>query len=320
MGRRKQSWVNELVDGMTISGVLFNPTFLLILVTAATVVIANQLWEQHRSIIVDLENFRLTEEKLKINDPPPWGERNLNEWLLSELSADQAATLLEPSLIKQTLSVFKQVGWVEDVKKIEKTRAGLDIELQYRIPVAVVELDRNNVKAWPLKKPPRLFPVDRSGMIMPDELAIDIPLLRLTIFEPGRFTHLDTWTPWPDERILEGCRIADFFAQHWRSLGLYRITTLRLPDQPFDAEVPFELWTDRAAATKIVWGNPPGKEAPGEAKAEQKLQLLFELQAKYGPLNQLPAVKIDIRTGTPVTLSGQIAGIAFSADAEESLN
>lgn len=320
MARRKQSWPAELIEGLTIRGVLLNPTFLLISVTIATIAISNHLWLEHRSTIVDLENFRLTKDKIRINDQPPWGDRDLNELLLDELNVNQTDTLLEPSLINLSLSVFRQVGWVEDVKRIEKSKAGLNVELQFRIPIAAVELNRNNVKGWPLKKPERLFPVDRSGMIMPDELVHVIPLLRVTVFEPGQFTNLETWTPWPDERIVEACRIADFLTPHWQALGFHRITTLRLPSEPFNEDIPFELWTDRAAATKFVWGNPPGKEAEGEVNAAQKLQLLIELQEKFGPLNQLPPSKIDIRTGTPVTVSGQVAGLEDMNKAPELLN
>lgn len=313
MAKRKPHSIRDSVsvDAAGILGIVFHPAMLLIGVTVCTIAGSIHLWNQHQSLIVQVEDFELTPDKIRINEQPPWADQPLEQRLLEEVLPETDRNLLNPSLIDRAVDVFRNAGWVEEVKRIEKNRNGLDIQLKYRIPVALVELNRNTIRQWPLNKPERLFPVDRLGVIMSDALVQEIPLLRVTLFEPGHFTSLDPWTPWPDERVLEACQIADFIAADWEKLGFFRITTQRLPSQPFDENIPFELWTDQSMATKFVWGNPPGKETPGEVAAVEKLKLLLELLEKYGPLNHLPPSKIDIRTGTPVTVEGKVA---FSDD------
>lgn len=315
MAKRKQHSTRELWDGTAILGIVLHPAMLLIGVTVCTIAGSIHLWTEHQSLIVQVEDFQLTADKIRINEQPPWAEQPLENRLLEEVVPEARRNLLNPALIDQAAEVFRKAGWVEEVKRIEKNRNGLEVQLKYRIPVALVELNRNTIRQWPLNKPERLFPVDRLGVIMSDALVQEIPLLRITLFEPGHFTSLDPWTPWPDERVLEACQIADFMAADWEKLGFYRITTQRLPSQPFEGSIPFELWTDQGMATKFIWGNPPGKEIAGEVEAAQKLKLLLELLEKYGPLNHLPPSKIDIRTGTPVTVEGKVA---FSEDSATS--
>jgi hypothetical protein len=123
-------------------------------------------------------------------------------------------------------------------------------------------------------------------------------MLRFSVFNPIRFTKLENWTEWPDERIKSCAEISEIIGSRWQDLGLYRIVTFRKPEQANDPSVPFELWPD--VGTQVIWGSPPGQELPNEASAEEKLQALELFVSNYGPLDQLAKAKIDVRSGKPI--------------------
>ena len=230
---------------------------------------------------------------------PIWAKRDLKQ-LIVQSSAP--SSLLDTNLVPRTADAFRNVGFVERVRSIEKSKSGLDIELIYRQPIALVELSKETLsKRWPNREKV-LLPVDRQGVLMPESAGHSRSLPVITIPYPCDFSKLKTWGDWPDERIQDAVAIGSTFEQGLTKIGISIIYTthFREPEKVARASIPFELWT--GTGTKIVWGNAPGKEVEGEASVAAKLSAINSLVAKYDILNKVNLGRVDVRTGKPMNI------------------
>jgi hypothetical protein len=212
-----------------------------------------------------------------------------------------STSLLDTSLVPKTAKVFQEIGFVERVRSIEKSKAGLDIDLVYRQPVAVVELSQITLRqTWPTNQRDKkvLLPVDRQGVLMPESVGTGRSLPVITIPFPKDFSKLTTWGDWPDDRIVDAAAIGSVTDQGWASVGISTIYTRRFREtDAARSAIPFELWS--GSGTRIVWGNAPGKEVEGEASVAAKLSALNKLVAQHDMLNKINLGRVDIRTGIP---------------------
>jgi hypothetical protein len=300
MARHQDDFLRRLVAGLSFRSILLHPATWFVIASVATLGGAIQLWNSCQADIVDQEKYRLTADKIHLAAPPEWSDADLKQLVLKTESPDANPSLLDTALVSRTVNAFRNVGWVEKVQTVEKSKKGLNIELVYRNAVGVVELNHLTIANWPPNQTPRILPVDRTGMVMPGEIAADRELLRFSIFNPARNTGLDPWTPWPDERVKSAAAISEAIGTRWQDFGLYRIVTFRKPDQPNDQTVPFELWPD--VGTQVIWGNPPGQEVSSEASAAEKIQAIEEFVAHFGQLNRLPKQRIDVRSGKAIVV------------------
>jgi hypothetical protein len=300
MAKKKEVWYQQFAGGISLSATLFNLTSLVLVVTIATLVGTILLWKEHQAAIVELDDYVLTPDKIVINDSPDGESDKLKALIVAPDKEDVQLTILDPGLVNQTANRLKKVGWVQSVQRIVKSRSGMTIEVEYRLPVGLVELNRVTVLKWRDDSPDRLLPVDRYGVVLPQAALVNRRLLRFTIFEPRISSDNEDFSAIADDRIQGCAEIAGLLESHWRDFGFYRITTLRPAAQPSDSKIPFELWTDTRTATKVIWGNPPGKELPGEVPAKTKLQVLEQLFAEHGAFNEMPPTMIDIRQGKPI--------------------
>lgn len=316
--RRNDDILDWLLGGFSLRGIALHPTTLFLVATIFMIGGAIFLWERHQSKIVNLDEFRLTEDKIQLTTPPIWASDNLKQLVISgiadnntsttlgtEVAANKSASILDTQLVARTASVMKNVGYVERVKSVHKSKAGLEIDVVYREPIALVELSQHTFPyEWPEKHRGKdiLLPVDRLGVVMPESLGAGLNLPRILVVypvaSPSKFESLVTWADWPDERVKDAAAISALFEKSADAIGLARILTRRKPDQQGVAQISYELWPDSGA--QVIWGNAPGKELSGEAKAEAKIRALEDFVLQYGALNRQSRKRIDIRTGTVV--------------------
>jgi hypothetical protein len=197
---------------------------------------------------------------------------------------------------------MSKVGFIEHIRSIEKSKAGLDISVVYRHPVGLVELSSITlVKKWPAANQGKtiLLPVDRYGVLMPESIGKGQNLPWIAVPYPAQFATLTTWTEWPDERIRDATAICALFERPLTEIGIQRITTNRYRQSESDrASIPFELYS--GSGTRIIWGNAPGKESDTEAKSDAKIRAIEAIVSNYGPLDQVDLGRIDVRSGKAV--------------------
>lgn len=300
MPKHKKDILDRLLAGISIRGTLVHPTTLFIFATSILIGSAIFLWERHQETIVNLEEFSLTQEKIALTPQPHWSELDLKEMVLDQSNGEQAS-ILDTELVPRTAGIMKQVGFVEQINSIEKSKSGLNIDVIYRQPIALVELSAVTMKnKWPSNQMGKtvLLPVDRNGVLMPESIGDNLSLPWIAVLFPSQFEA--TWEQWPDARIHDAAAISSAFKRPLSELGIQRITTNQIEsNSSAQNPKPFELYS--GSGTRIVWGNAPGKEADSEANAIEKIRAIEAVVAQYGILNEVDLGRIDVRSGKAIS-------------------
>src|SRR5579871_5974318 len=133
----------------------------LTLVTAAFVVGLTFGWPIVRSFLPDLtvrEEYRLRAAAIRIAQPPHWVPRNLVEQVISMAGLPEELSLPNDNVAREVAEAFSLHPWVEEVVSVKKSfPAAIDVELKYRSPVAMVELNQGR------------YPVDARGTLLPTQ-------------------------------------------------------------------------------------------------------------------------------------------------------
>ena len=295
MARRKEDLLDRLLNNFSLRGTLLHPGTLFVLVTALTIGGALNLWERYQHRLIPRDDYQLTAETVRITPAPAWAKIDLKRLLLEVPAGHEPPSILDTDVVSKTAMTLKSVGWVEEVQQIRKSSEGLQVDLRYRVPVGLVELNRNNVPGLEKAKAAQLMPVDRAGVVMPAQLMEQVDLPKISVFNPHGFNQLTPWVIWPDARVVDAAKIMAAIGSRSKQLGIYRVMTLRSSRQMSATQIPFELWPKKG--TKVVWGNAPGKEAVGEADARFKLEALVQFVQQHGTIDQMPERRVDIRSG-----------------------
>lgn len=300
MPKQNKDILDRLLAGISIRGTLVHPTTLFVLATSILIGSGIFFWERHQDTIVNFEEFSLTQEKINLTPQPQWSKLDLREMVLNQPNG-KPPSILDTELVSRTVRIMKQVGFVEQINSIEKSKAGLNIDVIYRQPVALVELSTVTMKdKWPADQMDRtvLLPVDRNGVLMPESVGDKLSLPWIAVLFPTQFKG--TWDQWPDERIHDAAAISFAFKRPLSELGIQRITTNQVDSTQSNSNPkPFELYS--GSGTRIVWGNAPGKETESEADAIKKIRAIQSVVAKYGLLNEVDLGRIDVRSGKAIS-------------------
>jgi hypothetical protein len=172
--------------------------------------------------------------------------------------------LLNPQLSEQLSHAFAAHPWVERVRGVEiNPPRQIRVDLVYRTPVLSVSLS-------PARDPqglPRTRAVDRHGVLLPlvhrqEPLPLFITPVDLPEEGPGK--------RWGDERVQAAAATLALLRPHLAGLGL----------ADCQVEVKEEGIHLHTGQVHLLWGNPPGKEAPEEPPAATKLAYLKQRQEK----------------------------------------
>lgn len=217
-------------------------------------------------------------------------------WLEGE--ADEL-DVLHDELLPQMANAFAAHPWVKAVVRVRRSiPARLDVELVYRQPVAMVQLQE-----W-------LYPVDRDGVTLPAEdfsaaQARGYPLITNVVSTPQGASGL----PWGDEVVEHAAQLAailvrrpegDDAVTYWSQFGLAEIRVPRRDRADVSAdELNFQLITQ--GGSRVIWGRPPATDHPGELEVDQKIGRL-EYLMRLGGLD-LPhgPYEYDIRHWQDIT-------------------
>ena len=288
-------------ESSTLKTILLHPALLFFTAVLIIIVGALSLWQNYQAKIVTAEQFRLTPETLQLTQTPDWAAVDLRHAIFSR---DPAQSTLDTELVPKTAAYLESLGWIEKINRIQKTSNGLNVDINYRTPVAMVKLSNS-----------QLLPIDRYGVVLASEYIRpekQSNLMQVFMFRPlQKNESVHHWQTWPDQRVLEAAAIGYVLEDFWQSQGLFRVVTMQLPGNNAHTE-PFELWTrghvdlesdDRTPyASKVIWGNAPGLESQNEALAHLKIKAIQDFISTRGPLaTAVPKGKwLDVRTGKAV--------------------
>jgi hypothetical protein len=291
MGSKAAKSVRRFPEAVQAVRVLLRPQHRGPLLAAAVVgaALAGLLYAWHRWGEPGLNSpeYSVTLDKIIVTPQPAWIHADVKAEVLRSADATRL-NLREPKLVEELAAAFAMHPWVAKVVQVRKSfPARIDVQLEYRRPVAAVEVASKN-------EPGLLF-VDAAGVLLPSADFAQGQAKDFLRIAAGRETPAGVYgTAWGSERIAGAARIAAVWEgtgnreqetggknnKRWQRLKLYRI----VPLEATGGELSYELRTQ--GDVRIVWGAAPGSESSAEPSSEQKMALLEEYVADKGPLDR----------------------------------
>jgi hypothetical protein len=240
------------------------------------------LWHQFGDRVLAQPQYRLTPEKLLVTPQPKWIHSDVKQ---SAITAGRLheANLLDKELVLQVKQAFGVQPWVKRVLLVNKRYpASVEIELEYRRPVAMVEVPAGTFPAYNYEG---LLPVDDEGYLLPVEIgeqeAQQFPKIGGIDSSPAG----PPGNPWGDTRVAEATLIVMLLEDVWHPLELYKI---EVPPRrtPLDGPAQEDFVLVTRGGRQYTWGSAPGRERPGEEKARDKAAGLKAFLEQHGPLDR----------------------------------
>jgi hypothetical protein len=259
-------------------------------------VVGHFVWRHYAPVVARHPQYQLTADNVQISRPPAWIRCDVKAEILRDAGVTGTFSLLEDwdALCRRLTDASRFHPWVASVGPIHRRLPStLEIELEYRQPVAAVESTDSSGVAF--------LPIDIQAVRLPeaDIGEIDLRYLPRITGIAGRPLLGDTWR---DERVTGGAKLAAALTDVWQQLRLVGIVpSSGLESHGGEKFYTFEIIT--SGGTRIVWGAAPGQEAlAGESTGDVKRQRLLDFAAQNGRLDSIdgPAL-VDVRSELIVT-------------------
>jgi hypothetical protein len=247
-------------------------------------------WQRFAPLIGRHPQYQITAERIQITPPPPWIRTDVKAEVVQNAGLAGSLSLLDDGdrMQQRIRDAFSFHPWVAAVKRVRvDLPASLEVELEYRRPLAVIESATDDGLAY--------LPIDAEGVRLPDAdfSAVERRLLPRIAGVTGRPA---VGAAWNDPRVVEGARLVGELADVWNKLRLVEIVPSPHPQVRGDVRFhTFEITT--SGGTRIVWGAALGSEKDAaESPFEVKRQRLLDYAAEHGPLDSIdgPAM-VDVR-------------------------
>ena len=227
-------------------------------------------WLYYGAHNLDIAYYGLKKENILITQQPPWLKKTnvldevFNGGSLSRLS------LLDGKTPEFLARVFDAHPCVFKTHRVEKMAGGVVVNLEYRIPVAMVSCRCQGKEGF--------FPVDKESVLLnADNFSeTDIPQY-ITIFpsETALETNGNEGRPFGDPRVAEAAVLCSLLRPLREAVKISQV--LVYPSSVAGkAKWVLEIHTTETGPS-FVWGSCPGKEGLGEALPETKLKRLIEV-------------------------------------------
>jgi hypothetical protein len=240
-----------------------------VLIATVGVVVLLGLWNIGQSRLQHSEAFALRAENIQLFPKQPnWIKENVLRSVVKQHNLEEVF-LDDSNLTKQLADAFTLHSWVQSVKSVKKSPTGVEVYLNYRKPVAMVEVRYENR--------PHVLPIDADGTVLPpSDFSGDDISNYLRIAADHLRPSGNVGDPWGDAKVVGGAKLAGLFDQiAWKDMGLYRI---EVTINPVDSRVVYFLIMRDYPEIRVLWGSEPGQENADEQNAPEKLT---ELSAFY---------------------------------------
>ena len=229
-------------------------------------------WLYYGAHNLDMAYYGLKKENIHITLQPAWLTKTnvLNDVFDGSSLARQS--LLDSKTAGYLASVFDAHPCVRKTHRVERLAGGVKVDLEYRMPVAMVGLQRAAADGRPV-----YLPVDADAVLLDPEnfSKEDVPRY-ISIYAIG--DPVDTngmkGKPFGDSRIEEAARLCGFLMSCPESAKISRVQVY--PKNP-SARTKWFLEIETTGGQKIPWGSSPGLEGAGEPLAIAKLTKLKQL-------------------------------------------
>jgi hypothetical protein len=248
-------------------------------------------WVQFAPTVARHPQYQITADQIHITPPPPWIHADIRGEVLRDAGLVGTLSVLDDGerLQQRVRDAFGFHPWVAAVRRITLSLpATLDIDLEYRRPVAAVQIAADQAASC--------SPIDVVGFRLPDADFSDVERRYLPRIVGASGQPL-VGKPWTDERVLEGARLAAGLDDVWAKLRLVQIIPSAEPRVRGEIRFhSFELTT--SGGTRIRWGAAPGHEPDaGESPFDVKRQRLVDYATQHGKLDSIEGPElVDVRS------------------------
>ena len=244
-------------------------------------------WYINKDKVAKQPQYQLKLEMIALSPKQPkWIKTDV----LTKVFADQKLEdqyLTDRKLATQLRDAFLLHSCVAGVTKVSKRPDGVDVQLVYRHPVAmvVVKLDNGTF----------LYPVDEQAVVLPPGQFHSediVNYLRVNHdFVPPAGQIGDSWG---DDKIVKAAKVAALLGQApWQKMGLY---SLELVENSETKETVVYVLKKDSNGFRILWGSLPGQESESEVGAPDKLRRLVEFYENNKTLEvSTEPMELDLR-------------------------
>jgi cell division septal protein FtsQ len=261
------------------------------LFVAALCVGVQLAWRQFSPAIAQHQQYQIAAESIRITPLPPWIHTDIRAEVLRDAGLVGTLSVLDDSetLQQRVRDAFGFHPWVAVVRQITLALpASIHVELEYRRPIAAVQVATNQAAAC--------SPIDVTGFRLPDAGFSDVERRYLPRIVGVGGQPL-VGKPWTDQRVLEGARLAAALGDVWSQLRLVEIMPSAEARVRGDTRYhTFELTT--SGGTRVRWGAAPGHEADaGESPFDLKRRRLVDYATQHGKLDSIEGPElVDVRS------------------------
>jgi hypothetical protein len=269
-------------------------------------------WQWFAADIARHPQYQITSDHIRISPLPPWIHADIRAEALRDGGLVGTLSVLDDGekLQQRVRDAFGFHPWVAAVRSIKLSLpATLDVDLEYRRPVAAVQIGAAQVATC--------SPIDAAAFRLPDADFSEVERRFLPRIVGVTGQPL-VGKPWTDERVLEGARLAAGLGDVWSQLRLVEITPSADAHVRGDVRFhTFELTT--SGGTRIRWGAAPGREPEaGESTFAVKRQRLVDYATQHGKLDSIEGPElVDVRNDLVVVPRTARRGPADEAKATE---
>ena len=227
------------------------------------------LWQYGQSILQHNEAFALRANKMQLlPERPIWIRENVLGSVVKQHNLEKLF-LDDANLTKQLSDAFTLHSWIISVESVKKSPTGVVVRVNYRKPVAMVEVRYNDG--------PHVMPIDAVGTVLPpgdfkeDDISNYLRIAADHLRPSGNIGD-----PWGDAKVAGAAKLAGLLDSiAWKDMGLYRIEVTM---NPRDSKVVYYLVMREQPQIRVLWGSAPGEETAEEQIGQEKLG---ELAAFY---------------------------------------
>lgn len=243
------------------------------------------IWRAVEHDVLRHDQYRLTVEQFTVTPAPPWIRADVRQDCFNSGAFDHDLWLHDPQLAERVSKTFALHPWVARVERVAVRGATVQVDVDYRRPVCMVEV-----------VPGGVYPVDVEGVLLPNDgftpsEARQYPRLAGITRVPPKW---EVGMPWRDLHVVGGAEIAAALVECWGSLRLDHIAPLN----DGTADIQFELvprGANSRGKDRIIWGHAPNTSHPGEATTEQKIAQLKLFVAESNAAATHGPRQIDLR-------------------------
>ena len=242
-------------------------------------------WPQLTALISEHPEYVLSPGDLDLPEGPPWLRRNIPLDLWEVMKQRGVTNTLQPGISELIFRIAGDHPWINRVHFVRAIfPRSVEIRLEYRRPVCLVAGTS--------------FAIDAQGVTLPAADLREGNLLLYVLVGVQPTSAVLLGRSWPDGRVIEAGRIAEFLGPIPVEKGFAYIVP-RVTFRPLEPDdIVFSLRDGQGR--ELFWGRAPGREAPGEPPASTKRErLLGQLQTFH---------EIPLHRTVDLTLAGNALG------------